>query len=276
MRRVLSFALVLLICSTNSTTGHAEYLIGVARDNNVYRVSSDFKQVTKLAHLEAEWQFNCLAQDSTGRLFSFASMDGTQPRSSHLIELNPATGAVISDRNITDTLPDGTILAAAFGPDDTLYGINLVRLNGVLVQQFVKVDPDTGNTDILGQFSPSALIVTGMDFDSNGALFGWGTLNPGAKGIVRIDLGTLALQDIFAEPGEVRAQWAIAFDSQDQLVSGGLERIIKIDMPSGELGQSYNVPRVSFTGLEFIVPEPSTLSLGSFALISLAALRRRK
>ena len=248
----------------------------MARDNNVYRISSDLQHATRLYHYNAAWQFDCLAQDSAGRLFAFASTDVTSPRSSHLIELDPVTGVVLSDTDISNVSPDGAILSAAFGPDDTLYGVNRIGVSSVQGQQFMKIDPETGNAHVLGEFSPSGLYIAGMDFDSHGVPYGCGTLNSQATGIVRIDLDTLALQDIFAEQDVVPPQWAIAFDSNDQLVSGGLGRITKIDMPSGELRQVVRGIGISFTGMEFIIPEPSAIALGSVAVIALAAFRRRK
>jgi hypothetical protein len=272
MPRRLYIAFIAIVLLNDSTTATAEYLIGVTRNNDVYRISSDFLQVTKLNQVETQWQFDCLAQDSMGRLIAFASTDINLVRSVHLIELDPVTGAVVSDRDITALTPTSVITASAFSPDGILYGVSWGEVNGVFSQQFVKVHPDTGNTDVLGQLS--GLFVTGMDFDSHGDLYGWGTGFYAARGIVRVDLDSLTLEALL-EPSALPQQEAIAVDSHNRLISGGSGGIIPISMPSGQLGGYIDMGGISFTGLEFIVPEPASSFL-AFGLAGVLLLRRRK
>jgi hypothetical protein len=271
MPRHLYIAFISTLLLNGSTTATAEHLIGVTRNNDVYRISNDFQQITKLNQVETDWKFDSLAQDSMGRLIAFASTNINLMRSVHLIELDPGTGAVLSDRDITALTPSWVIAASAFGPDGILYGVTDVDAN--FIQRFIKVDPDTGNIDVLGQLSGS--FVTGMDFDSHGDLYGWGTGFFISKGIVRIDLDSLTVEALL-EPWGLPQQGTIAFDSHNRLISGGSIGIVPISMPSGQLGGYIDMGGINFTGLEFIVPEPSTLALGSVALLSLATFRRSK
>lgn len=272
MPRRLYIAFIAIVLLNDSTTATAEYLIGVTRNNGVYRISDDFQQITELNQVETDWKFDCLAQDSMGRLIAFASTNILLPRSVHLLELDPVTGAVLSDRDITALTPSRAITASAFSPDGILYGVSFGEVNEGFFQELVKVDPDTGNIDVLGQLS--GLFIEGMDFDSHGNLYGWGTGFYAARGIVRIDLDSLTLEELL-EPRPLPQQAAIAFDSHNRLISGGLGGIIPISMPSGELGGYFDVGGISFAGLEFIVPEPAS-SFMAFGLAGLLLLRRRK
>jgi hypothetical protein len=69
---------------------------------------------------------------------------------------------------------------------------------------------------------------------------------------------------------------SIAFRSNGTLALLSGQTLKSFDLTTGQIGLLRDYSPLDIRGIEFLVPEPSTLALGIASLLSLAALRRRK
>ena len=220
-----------------------------------------------------------------------------QPNVSHLIQINPASGALVSDiGQITDGVggPGIAISDLAIQPGTgLLYGIESTEAEGGVKTQFGNLYTINRITGVAALVGTTGIQNASLAFAPNGTLYiTTANINPDDPSGPFIDVN---LDTVDASTGKIRTSvptpmfWtALAFDPTTGLLFGGTGGgndlasvsgdIFKIDPGTGNI-----VGHVSTTGQNFVgdldfrpVPEPINLVLVATGLAAILCYRRGK
>ena len=148
-----------------------------------------------------------------------------------LLTVDPATG--LATEVDPSTSNQGSLGALAFGPNETLYGVQYA---------LYEVNTTTGEKTSIGSLG-SGLRVLGADFSAGGILYGITF----SKKLVKIDTGTGTAYDIVDLSEDIGTPGSIAFDPETgTLVGSGFSGaevniLFDIDISSGEVSNIRHV-----------------------------------
>jgi len=148
-----------------------------------------------------------------------------------LLAVDPATG--IAAEVDPSTLNQGSLAALAFGPNETLYGVQYA---------LYKINATTGEKTSIGSLGSSRR-VAGADFSAGGILYGITFSNK----LVKINTNTGAAYDIVDLSDDIGTPGSIAFDPETgTLVGSGFSGpegniLFDIDISSGEVSNIRSV-----------------------------------
>lgn len=204
-----------------------------------------------------------MASDAQGNLFgaAFPTNSGSELRT---INLQTAAASFVAPLGNSPT----RILGFAFGPEGTLYGVDIDN-------HLLTLDTTTGKSDIIGSLGLSSGFTFGLEFDADGILYAVTTFDAPAR-LLTIDLITGAATVVgplgFPFPS---ADYGLAFDRESgQLFAAGNQQFLTIDRTTGRASLIGPLNLLALTSLAF-VPEPTTGLLVGLGIAALVSTRRR-
>jgi len=239
-------------------------LIGISHDGSVAKINAKTGAGIKFGD-SGVGGTNALASNSNGSLFSTYGIAGG---STGFITLDPFSGKGETFKIIPAFYHN--IRGLAFSEENLLY---MIRDGGVSFGSFLfdelwTIDLANGNYSKIGQLNFSG--IQGLDFDPKGALYAWDV----RYGLISIDTNTANAEDVNAfMDGSTQIQ-TILFNS-DGILYGARDALFKIDSVTGTSTYIGSGGYSDLRGLEFSVPEPTTMLLLAIGWIGILGLRKR-
>jgi len=214
--------------------------------------------------------YNSLAQSSAGELFGgWFSGSGNQGRVSRF---DPATGAILETFNAI-TPGAGDTRGLSFDANDNLYAVvNRDDNSGspTLDDDLYRFDLTNETTTVIGSLGFRG--VQGFDIAPNGTFFAW----DGDDGLLTVDPTTGSATDVNPAIGGTAEIQSIVF-APDGRLFGARRNLYSIDTATGIFTQIGNGSNIDLRGIEYVVPEPSGVSMGLTGLATLVLrVRKRK
>lgn len=198
--------------------------------------------------------YNSLAQNSASEFFGgWFSGSGDNGRVS---KIDIATGALLQTFNAV-TPGAGSSRGLAFDASDTLYAIvNRNDMSGspTLDDDLYTFDLDAQTTTRVGSLGFRA--VQGLDIAPDGTFYAWDI----TAGLLRVDPLTGLATDVSPTVGGTVDIQSIAFTPDGRLF-GARGNLYSIDPTTGAFAQIGVGSGVDLRGLEYVVPEPSSVTM---------------
>jgi len=253
-------------------TAHAGYLVGVTSGfvpGTAPQVRID-PQTGRYTEVHSQGRaYNSLAQNSVGELFGgWFSGSGDNGRVSRF---DPNNGALLQTFNAITPDADSS-RGLSFDANDQLFAV-INRNDGsgspTIDDDLYQFDLANETTTLIG--SLGFMSVQGLDISPTGAFYVWDV----GAGLLTVDPMTGAATDVNPTIGGTGAIQSIVF-APDGRLFGARENLFSIDPTTGSFTQIGSGSDYDIRGIEWVVPEPTTLPLAFFACLSMLTEPMRK
>src|SRR3954469_17210020 len=204
--------------------------------------------------------YNALAQDSHGNLY--ASSFNSTAENGLVSRIDPHTGAPLQTFNAA-TPGAGDIRGLGFDQLDVLFAaVNRNDIHGspTLPDDLYEIDLANQSTTRIGSMGFNG--VQGLDYSPSGLLYAWDVND----GLLLVDAATGAAADVNLTTGGTPPIQSIVF-APDGRLFGAREQLFSINPLSGAFTAIGPGNGPDIRGIEWVVPEPSTLIISISALL---------
>jgi hypothetical protein len=261
--------LVLGLCHA-SNRASADHIIGVA--------SGYTPGTAPIVHIDPQTgafttistggrSYNALAQNSSGDLFG--GWFNSSKENGRISRFNSTNGTLL-ETFAANTPGAGDIRGLGFDANDHLYAVvNRDDNQGAptLPDDLYRIDLVAETTLKIGSLDFGS--VQGFDIAPNGDFFAW-DIN---SGLLQIDAETGVATDVNPAIGGTGDIQSIAFSPNGQLF-GARQNLYSINTTTGAFTQIGSGNGIDLRGIEYIIPEPTTLLLSVLSITSLLPWRK--
>ncbi len=212
--------------------------------------------------------YNALAQDSHGNLY--ASSFSSTAENGLVSRIDPHTGAPLETFN-APTPGAGDIRGLSFGQADVLLAAvnrNDVHGSPTLPDDLYEIDLANQTTTRIGSMGFNG--VQGLDYSPSGLLYAWDVID----GLLVVDPLTGVAVDVNSSIGGTAAIQSIVF-APDGRLFGARQQLFSINPLTGAFTPIGVGNGPDIRGIEWMVPEPSTLIISISGLLLLSRRRFR-
>jgi hypothetical protein len=212
--------------------------------------------------------YNALAQDGHGALY--ASSFNSTAENGLVSRIDPQTGAALQTFN-ADTPGAGDIRGLSFGQADVLFAAvnrNDVHGSPTLPDDLYEIDLANQTTTRIGSMGFNG--VQGLDYSPSGLLYAWDVND----GLLIVNPVTGAAVDVNSSIGGTAAIQSIVF-APDGRLFGARQQLFSINPLTGAYTPIGVGNGPDIRGIEWMVPEPSTLIISISGLLLFSRQRFR-
>jgi hypothetical protein len=212
--------------------------------------------------------YNALAQDSHGNLY--ASSFNSTAENGLVSRIDPHTGAPLQTFN-APTPGAGDIRGLGFNQSDVLFAaVNRNDIHGspTLPDDLYEIDLVSQTTTRIGSMGFNG--VQGLDFSPSGLLYSWDVIN----GLLIVNPVTGAAVDVNSSIGGTGAIQSIVF-APDGRLFGASQQLFSINPLTGAFTAIGVGNGPDIRGIEWVVPEPSTLIISISGVLLFSPRFRR-